>query len=78
MVRKYERIQISLNPENKFHMQLLKWIDDQSPSNRADFAYDSIVMRYVEFMGNKKSNKNDFAFEQYGNNKHKFKNILED
>lgn len=37
-------LQMSLNPENKSHMDLLNWIDDQT-TNRSSFIREAMFMR---------------------------------
>ena len=43
-------LQISLNPENRSHMELLKWIDTQT-KNRSSYIRETMVMRMMGFVG---------------------------
>lgn len=43
-------LQIALNPENKSHMQLWKWINEQT-TNRSSFIRETLFMRMMGIIG---------------------------
>lgn len=52
-------LQCALNPENKSHMQLWDWLNEQT-TNRSSFIRETLFMRMMGMIGGK-------MFEQQGN-----------
>jgi hypothetical protein len=53
-------LQVALNPENKSHMDLLKWIDTET-KNRSSFIRETLFMRMMGLVGGMRS---EFTFHQ--------------
>jgi hypothetical protein len=63
-------LQVSLNPDNKSHMDLLKWINVET-TNRSSFIRETLFMRMVGFIGSMGNNgaavsleDNDISMEE--------------
>ncbi|OPH61744.1 hypothetical protein BC351_00440 [Paenibacillus ferrarius] len=47
-------LQVALNPENKSHMDLLEWIDEET-KNRSSFIRETLFLRKMGMIGSAKS-----------------------
>lgn len=57
-------LQVALNPENKSHRDLLKWIDTET-KNRSSFIRETLIMRMMGFVGaGNSSNNSDISKEE--------------